>query len=81
MQKLRYLKRNITNPNKLEFGKVEIRKSKTLEDLKVLEQSTEGTEGTQLSPSEANQMITLRVELQQLAKAEEISWRQQSRCL
>lgn len=78
MQKLRYLKRNITNPNKLEFGKVEIRKSKTLEDLKVLEQSTEGT---QLSPSEANQMITLRVELQQLAKAEEISWRQQSRCL
>lgn len=62
----------------MEFGEVETRKSKALEDLMVIEQSIEGRH---MSLSKANQMINLRLEIQQLAKAEEISWMQKSRCL
>lgn len=72
LQKLKSLKKDITRWNKEEFGKVETRKTTALDELMALEQMTEGR---QLTLIESNQMMSLRVELQQLAKAEEISWR------
>lgn len=44
----------------------------------ILEQNTEGK---QMSTVEASQMTSLLAEIQQLAKIEETSWRQKSRCL
>ncbi|XP_075092357.1 uncharacterized protein LOC142172597 [Nicotiana tabacum] len=78
LQKLKSLNKDITRWNKEEFGKVETRKTRALDELMALEQMTEGR---QLTLIESNQMMRLRVELQQLAKAEEISWRQKSRLL
>lgn len=78
MEKLRSLKKDITDWNKEEFGKLETRKGKALDELMLLEQNTEGR---QLNIAEASQMTKLKAEIQQLAKIKEISWRQKSRCL
>ena len=53
-------------------------RKKALDELMILEQNTEGK---QMSTVEASQMTRLRAEIQQLAKIEEISWRQKFRCL
>jgi len=78
LQKLKRLKRDITNWNREEFGKVETRKTRALDELAAFEQAAESR---QLTVPELIQMMNLRIELQQLVKAEEISWRQKSRCL
>lgn len=78
VQKLKSLKKDITTWNREELGKVETRKNRALEELMALEQAAEDR---QLTLSEANQMVSIRIELRQLAKAEEILWRQKSRCL
>ncbi|WMV59508.1 hypothetical protein MTR67_052893 [Solanum verrucosum] len=77
-QKLKRLKKDITIWNKKEFGKLESRKSKALNDRLSLEHTIEGR---QHSPNEAETMTALRVEIQQVAKIEEVSWRKKSRCL
>ncbi|KAF3654185.1 putative N-alpha-acetyltransferase 35, NatC auxiliary subunit-like isoform X2 [Capsicum annuum] len=77
-QKLKNLKKDITSWNREVFGKLETRKSKALDELLALEQLAESRPA---STAESAQMQNLRVELQKLAKAEETSWRQKSRCL
>lgn len=57
---------------------MEEQRSQALNDLTNLEQSSEGRI---LSEAENAQMINLQTHLEQLAKIEEVSWRQKSRCL
>ncbi|WMV47268.1 hypothetical protein MTR67_040653, partial [Solanum verrucosum] len=78
VQKLKYLKKDISTWNKEVFGKLEEQRSQALNDLTNLEQSSEGRI---LSEAENAQMINLQTHLEQLAKIEEVSWRQKSRCL
>ncbi|XP_047259646.1 uncharacterized protein LOC124892401 [Capsicum annuum] len=76
LKKLKRLKKDITTWNREEFGKVETRKTKALDELSALEQAAESR---QVIVPETIQTMNLRIELQQLAKAEKISWRQKSR--
>lgn len=62
----------------MEFGKLETKKNKALVELTLMEQQTEGRLQSQ---AEKEKMIRLKMELQQVAVEEEISWRQKSRCL
>lgn len=77
-QKLRNLKKDISCWNNEVFGKLETQKSKALNELTIMEQSCEGRVQTQ---AEKAQMINMQSQIQQLAKIEEVSWRQKSRCL
>lgn len=77
-QKLRLLKKDITIWNKEVFGKVEIRKSKILDELMELEQLTENRVQ---SMEETSKMLALKLELEQLVRAEGVSWTRKSRCL
>nr|XP_016432311.1 PREDICTED: uncharacterized protein LOC107758975 [Nicotiana tabacum] len=78
LQKLRCLKKDITSWNKESFGQLEARKTKLLEALALMEVETENRLMTQ---AEKEDSMHIKLELQQLAKAEEVSWRQKSRCL
>ncbi|XP_016497009.1 uncharacterized protein LOC107815877 [Nicotiana tabacum] len=78
VQKLRRLKADISNWNIEEFGRLETQKTKLLEELAMLEQTTENRTQTQV---EKEKLMQIRVELQQIAKVEEVLWRQKSRCL
>lgn len=71
-QKLRLLKKDISTWNKEVFGKVETQRTKALNDLLSLDQAAESRI---LSPPELSKMIALKTEIQQLALAEETSWR------
>lgn len=75
LQKLKSLKKDITNWNKDEFGKSESRKSKALNDPLTVEQTSVGR---QLSTNEAELMTSSKPEIQQLPKVERITWRQKS---
>lgn len=67
MQKLRCLKKDISHWNKMEFGKLETKKNKALEELTLMEQQTEGRLQSQ---AEKEKMIRLKMELQQVAVEE-----------
>ncbi|XP_070020674.1 uncharacterized protein [Nicotiana sylvestris] len=60
------------------YGKVEAKRTKALEELSILDQTAENRALTQV---EKQMVVNLKAELMELAKAEEISWRQKSRCL
>lgn len=76
-QKLKHLKRDISKWNKEEYGKVEVRASKALDELLILEQATEG----RMKTLEVKyQILNLKLEIQRSARAEEASWRQKSKC-
>ncbi|XP_019244358.1 PREDICTED: uncharacterized protein LOC109224226 [Nicotiana attenuata] len=60
------------------FGKIEARRNKALDELRILDQISEIRIQT---PKEKLKAFNLKVELQQIATAEETSWRQKSRCL
>ncbi|KAG5613408.1 hypothetical protein H5410_024689 [Solanum commersonii] len=77
-QKLKFLKKDLVTWNKEVFGKLNSRISKAIDDLLLTEQATEGRVRSQV---EKNKILQLQLEIQQLAKAEETSWRQKSRCL
>lgn len=77
-QKLRCLKKDITDWNRETYGKLETRKSKALDELMAIEQASENRLTTQ---AEKEKILSLKMELLQIAKAEEVSWRQKSRCL
>lgn len=77
-QKLKKLKKDITDWNKATFGQLETRKSQILEDLALLETIAESR---LMSQAEKEKLVTLNHELQKLAIAKEVSWRQKSRCL
>ncbi|XP_075083310.1 uncharacterized protein LOC142167056 [Nicotiana tabacum] len=78
VQKLMNLKKDISNRNRDVYGKVEAKRTKALEELSVLDQTVENRALTQV---EKQMVVNLKVELTKLAKAEDISWRQKSRCL
>uniref|UniRef100_A0A1S3X8E2 Uncharacterized protein n=1 Tax=Nicotiana tabacum TaxID=4097 RepID=A0A1S3X8E2_TOBAC len=78
VQKLRRLKADITNWNREEFGRLETQKTKLLEELEMLEQTTESRTQAQV---EKEKLMQIRVELQQIARVEDILWRQKSKCL
>lgn len=78
VQKLKYLKQNISIWNREVFGKLEDQKRQALNELASLEQSTEGR--SQIEAEKAR-TFSLQAQLEQIAKSEEISWRQKSRCL
>nr|XP_016481281.1 PREDICTED: uncharacterized protein LOC107802323 [Nicotiana tabacum] len=73
-QKLKFLKRDLVIWNREVFGKISTRTNKALEELLILEQATEGRVQTQ---AEKSKILQLKMEIQQLAKSEEISWRLQ----
>ncbi|KAF3642556.1 hypothetical protein FXO37_22454 [Capsicum annuum] len=77
-QKLKTLQRDLVTWNRQVFGKVSSRTSKVLEEILILEWATDGRLPTQ---PEKNKLLQLKIEIQQLAKAEETSWRQKSRYL
>ncbi|XP_019255137.1 PREDICTED: uncharacterized protein LOC109233726 [Nicotiana attenuata] len=77
-QKLWNMKKDISCWNREVFRKLETQKSKALNELTILEQSSEGRVQTQ---AEKAQMINLQSQIQQLAKIEEVSRRQKLRCL
>lgn len=77
VQKLRNLKKDISKWNREVYGRMDDRRGKALDELSVLEQAIENRVSTQ---SEKQRILSLKLELQNLAKAEEISWRQKSRC-
>lgn len=78
MQKLKSLKKDTTRWNRDNFGKLEAQKDKLLGDLAILEQSVEGRLVTK---NERERSLHLKLKLQEIAKIEEISWRQKSRYL
>ncbi|XP_060212174.1 uncharacterized protein LOC132639769 [Lycium barbarum] len=77
-QKLKLLKKDISNWNTEVFGKLEDQRSKALNELSRLEQSTEGKI---LMQDEKIQLLNLQAQIEEVARIEEISWRQKSRCL
>ncbi|CAN4122517.1 unnamed protein product [Withania somnifera] len=77
-QKLRNLKRDISKWNREVYGKLENQRNKALEELGFLEQIVE--HGVHTS-EEKLKAISRKLDLKQIATAEEISWRQKSRCL
>lgn len=78
IQKLRSLKKDISKWNKEVYDMLDTKRSRALDELLALEQATESRAPTQV---EKQRFLTLRMELEEIAKAEEISWRQNSRCL
>lgn len=60
------------------FGKLDVKRNKALEELSTLDQTAENRP---LFQPEMQKAVSWKVELKELAKAEEISWRQKSRCL
>ncbi|XP_060190379.1 uncharacterized protein LOC132619509 [Lycium barbarum] len=60
------------------YGTIETQRNKALKELWKLDQLAELRA---LSTEEKGQTLNLKLELQQIATAEEISWRQKSRCL
>ncbi|WMV54869.1 hypothetical protein MTR67_048254 [Solanum verrucosum] len=77
-QKLRYLKKDISNWNREVFGKIDTNRNRALEELAAIEHASENRAQT---PEEKSKVLCLKLELQKLAKIEEVSWRQKSRCL
>ncbi|KAG5618937.1 hypothetical protein H5410_018761 [Solanum commersonii] len=77
-QKLRYLKKDISNWNREIFGKIDTNRNRALEELIAIEHASENRAH---SPEEKSKVLCLKLELQKLAKIEEVSWRQKSRCL
>ncbi|KAK4708772.1 hypothetical protein R3W88_029697 [Solanum pinnatisectum] len=73
-QKLRYLKKDISNWNIEVFGKIDTNRNRALEELTAIEHVSQTLE-------EKSKVLCLKLELQKLAKIEEVSWRQKSRCL
>lgn len=78
VQKLRNLKKDISNWNTEVFGKLDVKRDKALEELSMLDKAAENRP---LSQPEKQKAVSLKVELMELAKAEEISWRQKLRGL
>lgn len=70
VQKQRCLKKDITTWNKEVYGKLENRRSKALENLALLDQID-----ISVPPEEKLNSFNLKLELQHIALAEEISWR------
>ncbi|KAK4581675.1 hypothetical protein RGQ29_025026 [Quercus rubra] len=77
-KKLKALKEDIVQWNRLEFGHVSRKKSQLLETLKLLD-AKEGEFG--LSDAESCERAVARSEVENLLSLEEISWRQKSRML
>ncbi|XP_019236623.1 PREDICTED: uncharacterized protein LOC109216861 [Nicotiana attenuata] len=77
-QKIETIKKDLAIWNNEVFGKLSTKINNVLEELQMLEQATEGREQT-LDVN--NNILRLKVEIQQLAKTEETSWRNKSRCL
>ncbi|KAG5589144.1 hypothetical protein H5410_039658 [Solanum commersonii] len=67
-QKLRYLKKDISNWNREVFGKIDTNKNRALEELTVIEHALENRAQT---PEEKSKVLCLKLELQKLAKIEE----------
>lgn len=72
------LKKDISTWNMEVYGLVDRKRSKALDELSRLEQATESRLQSQ---DEKLRAFNLKLELEQLAIAEETSWRQKSRCL
>lgn len=77
-KKLKALKEDIVQWNRLEFGHVGRKKTQLLEALKLLD-AKEGEFG--LSDAETCERVAVRSEVEKLLSLEEISWRQKSRML
>ena len=77
-KKLKTLKEDIVQWNRLEFGHVGRKKTQLLEILKLLD-AKEGEFG--LSDAESCERVMARSEVKNLLSLEEISWRQKSRML
>ena len=77
-KKLKALKEDIVQWNRREFGNVERKKKKILEELKKLD-AKEGDFG--LTDGEKGHRAALRSQVEHLLSLEEISWRQKSRIL
>ena len=77
-KKLKALKEDIVQWNRLEFGRVGRKKSQLLETLKLLD-AKEGEFG--LSDAKSCERAVARSEVENLLSLEEISWRQKSRML
>ncbi|WMV40265.1 hypothetical protein MTR67_033650 [Solanum verrucosum] len=71
-------KEDITKWNREVFGQIESQRHKALMELGRLDQIVEQRTHT---PEENVKSLSLKLEIQQIAIAEEISWRQKSRCL
>lgn len=78
LQKLRNLKKDISKWNKEVYGNIETQRTKALLELGKLDHLAELRT---LSTQEKTQFLNLKLQLQQIATAEEISWRQKSRYL
>ncbi|WMV55258.1 hypothetical protein MTR67_048643 [Solanum verrucosum] len=74
----RSLKEDISGWNRESSDKLEVQKGRLLDDLSILEQSVEGRLMAQL---EKERSLHLKLRLHEIAKIEEISSRQKSRCL
>ncbi|XP_075101808.1 uncharacterized protein LOC142177236 [Nicotiana tabacum] len=72
IQKLRSLKKDISKWNKEVYGMLDTKISMALDEFLALEQATESRAPAQ---AEKQRFLTLRMELEEIAKAEEISWR------
>ena len=77
-KKLKALKEDIVQWNRLEFGHVGRKKTQLLKTLKLLD-AKEGEFG--LSDAETCERAVVRSEVENLLSLEEISWRQKSRML
>nr|XP_033510991.1 uncharacterized protein LOC117275774 [Nicotiana tomentosiformis] len=77
-KKLKLLKKDIKKWNKEVFGRVEDRKKKALGRLEELDHQQCGVQGVAELKAEKESIYK---ELEEIAKAEETSWRQKSRCL
>ena len=77
-KKLKVLKEDIVQWNRLEFGHVGRKKTQLLETLKLLD-AKEGEFG--LSDAETCERAVVRSEVENLLSLEEISWKQKSRML
>lgn len=78
IQKLRNLKKDLSNWIKEVYGMLDTRRSRALDELAALEQATETRIPTHF---EKQRFLNLKMELEEIAKAEETSWRQKSRYL
>ncbi|CAN4081167.1 unnamed protein product [Withania somnifera] len=70
--------KDISKWNREVYGNIETQRAKALLELGNLDQVAELKP---LSPEEKKQSLNLKLQLQQIATAEEISWRQKSKCL
>lgn len=72
-QNLKLLKKDLVIWNKEVFGRVSTRTNIALGELLLMEHAIEKRLKTQ---AESNEILQLKLELQQLARSEETSWRQ-----